>query len=102
MDINIGDRIAQLRKSKGITVNGLANKAGVSQSYLREIELGHYENPTIEILDAICGALEISLSNFFSPIKDNTIIEESLLAELKSLTPSQRDQLKNFLKCLKS
>lgn len=45
MDINIGKRISNLRTSKGYSVNYLANQAGVSQSYLREIEMGHYENP---------------------------------------------------------
>lgn len=54
MDIRIGERITQLRKEKEITVNGLANKAGVSQSYLRELELGHYGNPSVDVLEAIC------------------------------------------------
>lgn len=65
MNVNIGDRIAQLRKSKGMTVNKLANTSGISQSYLREIELGHYENPSVDIIDALCGTLDITLSEFF-------------------------------------
>ena len=42
MDINIAERITYFRNLRGFSVNYLANKAGVSQSYLREIEMGHY------------------------------------------------------------
>ena len=101
MEIGIGNRIAQLRKARGLTVNRLANKAGISQSYLREIELGHYDNPSIDVLDAICGALDISLQDFFCENKTSTL-EDSLLKELEALTPNQRDQLRLFLKAMKS
>lgn len=101
MDINIGYRISQLRKDKGLTVNRLANKAGISQSYLREIELGNYENPSIDILEAICGALDITLNEFFEE-ENKYIIEESLLNELARLTPDQRNQLKLFLTSLRA
>lgn len=37
-EMNIGERIAYFRSSKGLTVNKLANLSGISQSYLRDIE----------------------------------------------------------------
>ena len=101
MDIKIGNRISELRKSKGITVNRLANKAGISQSYLREIELGNYENPSIDILDALCEALDISLKDFFTVNNETPHIEENLLNELTYLSPDQRTQLKQFLTSLR-
>ena len=100
MDINIGDRISQLRKVKGFTVNKLANKAGISQSYLREIELGNYENPSIDILDALCGALDITLRDFFTT-KD-PIVAEKLYNEIANLSPYQQNQLCLFLSSLHS
>ncbi|MBQ2420406.1 MAG: helix-turn-helix transcriptional regulator, partial [Clostridia bacterium] len=45
--MDIGSRITQLRKAKGISTNKLSNLAGVSQSYLREVEMGK-KNPTVE------------------------------------------------------
>ncbi|MBQ9121824.1 MAG: helix-turn-helix transcriptional regulator, partial [Clostridia bacterium] len=36
---DVGKRIRYFREQRGLTVNGLANMAGISQSYLREIEL---------------------------------------------------------------
>ena len=55
--MDIGKRITFLRTQKNYTVNRLANKAGISQSYLREIELGN-KNPTVEILSYLCEVLE--------------------------------------------
>lgn len=47
--MDIGERIIFLRTAKQYSVNKLANLAGISQSYLRDIELGN-KNPTVEIL----------------------------------------------------
>ena len=60
---DVGNRIKELRLRKGITVNALANLAGVSQSYVRDIELGN-KKPTVEYLEYICDALNISLACF--------------------------------------
>ena len=62
--MNIGKRITFFRTAKNYSVNKLATLSGISQSYLRDIELGN-KNPTIEILSYICEALNISLREFF-------------------------------------
>ena len=45
--MDVGSRIKYFRCKKNISVNKLANLAGVSQSYLRDVELGN-KQPTIE------------------------------------------------------
>ena len=47
--MDVGSRITSLRTAKHYTVNKLATLAGISQSYLRDVELGK-KNPTVEIL----------------------------------------------------
>ena len=98
MDINIGERIAYFRTSKGFTVNYLANKSGISQSYLREIEMGRYSNPSVDVLDVLCNTLGISLKEFFDTNTELQNIDDSLLKEISQLTPEQREYLKLFLK----
>ena len=39
--MDIGYLIKQFRTSKGYSVNKLANMSGISQSYLRDVELGN-------------------------------------------------------------
>ena len=63
--MNVGNRIKEFRGQKGLSTNKLANLAGVSQSYLRDVELGK-KNPTVETLSYICFALNISLQKFFT------------------------------------
>ena len=91
-------RITYLREQKGITVNKLANLAGISQSFLREIELVN-KRPTIETLSYICDALEISLKDFFDDDLFKQFPENELLNEIYKLTPEQR---KLFLQLLRS
>lgn len=100
MEINIGERIAYFRTSKGFTVNALANKSGISQSYLREIELGHYSNPSVDILDVLCNTLGISLKEFFDTDTELHDMNDSVLKEIAQLNPEQRDLLRRFLKSI--
>ncbi len=64
--MNVGKRITFFRTAKGYSVNKLATLSGISQSYLRDIELGN-KNPTVEILSYICDALCITLQDFLIP-----------------------------------
>jgi transcriptional regulator with XRE-family HTH domain len=98
MEMNIGERITYFRTAKGFTVNKLANMAGVSQSYLRDIELGNNNNPSIDVLDCLCAALGISLKEFFDVDNDTQFIHEPLQKEIFKLTPAQRENLYVFLK----
>ena len=67
------------RHRKNYSVNKLATLSGISQSYLRDIELGN-KNPTIEILSYICEALNISLREFLmSRQMDNFVMIHLLL-----------------------
>ncbi len=91
----IGERIAYLRKQKGLTVNRLANLSGVSQSYLRDIELGN-KQPTVEYLSYICEGLGISLKHFFTNEEENN----EILSTIDRLNEKQQKALLNFLKTL--
>lgn len=95
--MDIGKRLTQLRKEKGLTTNKLANMAGVSQSHLREIELGK-RNPTVEILSYFCDALDISLSNFFK--EDNAGISPVLLTSIEKLNSEQQKSLSEFIETM--
>ena len=97
--MDIGARIRALREAKGYTVNRLANLAGVSQSYLRDVELGN-KNPTVNIVADLCWALGISLQEFFAPGTENAFLGEDLQRAMYRLTPAQRQALLTFLESL--
>jgi transcriptional regulator with XRE-family HTH domain len=97
--VDIGERIRFFREKKGITVNKLAITAGVSQSFLREIELGK-KKPTVNTLSDLCDALGIAMKEFFD---DGTLSPRSVdgLDEvIFKLTPEQRKRLAEFIKSM--
>ncbi|MCI1931967.1 MAG: helix-turn-helix domain-containing protein [Clostridia bacterium] len=97
--MEVNDRITFLRNQKGLTVNKLANLAGISQSFLREIELGN-KKPTIETLSLVCNALDISLKDFFDDSFKSNLQKNELQQEIFRLTPEQTELLTKFLKSL--
>ena len=62
--MDISKRLVDLRKKCGYTQNGLAERAGVSQTHLRRVELGQADI-TVGHLQLLCDAMSISLREFF-------------------------------------
>ena len=99
--INVGERIKELRKLKNITTTLLADKIGVTQSFISAIENGN-KKCSLETLNAICIILNVSLSDFFQEdtSKLNPNIQR-LLAASKNLTSEQYELITRFLETLK-
>lgn len=57
----IGKRIKELRIDKGISLNQLAERAGVAKSYLSYIERDLQTNPSLHFLQKICEVLEVDI-----------------------------------------
>ncbi len=67
MDIKLklGQRIKTLRKQLGLSQEALALKAEVDRTYMTDVENGR-RNISIEILEKIIVALEVSFTDFFT------------------------------------
>lgn len=96
--MNVAQRLIYFREKKGITTNKLANLAGISQSHLREIELGK-RSPTIETLSYFCDALGIGLGEFFN--ESDSELSPFLINALKKLSAEEQDGLAHFINTLK-
>ena len=93
--MDVSKRIVHLRERCGLTQNGLAERAGVSQTHLRRVELGQADI-TVGHLQLLCDALSISLQDFFN---EQTSSEEMAVA-LSKLSPKQKTLLLTFLESL--
>jgi transcriptional regulator with XRE-family HTH domain len=67
MDIKdkVGQRIRELRKQLEISQEALALKAEVDRTYVTDVENGR-RNVSLEILERLVKALEVSFSEFFN------------------------------------
>lgn len=59
------NKIRAIRLEKQLTQKQLACVAGISQSYLNELEMGRKKNPSIIMLDKIAGGLRVGISELF-------------------------------------
>ncbi|UDL96353.1 helix-turn-helix domain-containing protein [Lichenihabitans sp. PAMC28606] len=65
IDIQIGQRVRQLRASRNLTLEDLAQSAKVSRAMLSRIERGE-SSPTAQLLGKICVGLDVTLSALFA------------------------------------
>lgn len=66
----IGKRILKIRERLGIPQNELAHRAGLSKTYLGELERGQRDNISVGKLAKIADVLGISMSELFSDIEN--------------------------------
>ena len=66
----VGDRLRELRTTKvGITQERLALQAGYDPSFVSRVERGRTA-ASLHTLGSLCGALGVSLADFFRPFQD--------------------------------
>ena len=80
---NIGQRIRQLRESRGMTQSQLQARSRVSRSYLSRIESGQM-TPSLGTLEKISEALGVGLNRFFVPESNGeTLFEDPFIQGLR-------------------
>lgn len=63
--IKVGQRIKELRKTILLSQESLANKADIDRTYVTDVENGR-RNVSVEILDRLINALDVTVSEFFN------------------------------------
>lgn len=97
--MDVGKRIIALREEKGWTTNRLANQCGLSQSFLRSVELEE-KGISVESLSLICDALGVSMKAFFDFPTGEETLEDALRRRLERLTERQKQALLQFLEAM--
>ena len=93
--MNVSKRIISLRERCGLTQNGLAERAGVSQTHLRRVELGEADI-TVGHLQLLCDAMDISIKEFF----EENANSDKIATAIYKLSPKQKSLLLAFLESL--
>jgi transcriptional regulator with XRE-family HTH domain len=64
LNARIAERVGQLRAARGLSLDSLAGKSGVSRSMISQIERGK-SNPTAVVLEKLAGGLGVTLASLF-------------------------------------
>jgi len=75
----IGDELRRRRQDQGRTLRDVSAAAAVSLGYLSEVERGQKEASS-ELLAAICGALDVSLSDVLTSVTSQVAEQETVSA----------------------
>ena len=81
--LTLGTRITELRVAKGITHAQLADKAGISRSYVTRLESNRVELPSKRVLWSLAQALTTTPDDLlaaagYMPARDRTIRDSGL------------------------
>ncbi len=72
----VKNRILVLCEQRGITINKLSTKSGVSPSTIKNILYGKSENPGVVTLKMLCDGLEVTLGYFFGTEEFDNLEQE--------------------------
>jgi len=89
--IELGQRLRDLRISRGLTIRAAADASGLSVNTLSLIENGH-TSPSVSTLQALARTLEVPLAEFFAEREQQAAVVFSRCGE-RSLTDSSSVQL---------
>jgi transcriptional regulator with XRE-family HTH domain len=82
MDVQIGQRLKEIRTRLGLSQRQLARVSGVANATISQIEAGKL-NPTVSLLKKVLDGIPISMSEFFS---DDVDFAERIFFRANELT----------------
>ena len=92
----IGHRLQKLRKKRKITQKILAEKAGISRSYLADVEHNRY-NPSLDTIESLANALKLDMKSFFDDalLEDSYYLNKLIEEEVEELSDNKIEDLSN-------
>lgn len=91
----IGNNIYKLRKQRGFTLSELAERTGISKSYLSNIERNLKQNPSIHVMEKISSVLKVDLKTLLkiaAEVESKQLVEKEWLDFIYELKKSGIDK----------
>lgn len=103
--MDISQHLLAALNVKKMTQKALSEKLGIAPAYINKLCKGT-KNPSIELLDKICNALELSPSEFFSCLSDTPSMrlnrkEINLVHDFRGLYDYEQDVVSEMLSSLR-
>ena len=104
MTTRLGEKLRELRKERGLTLEKLADLAGVSKSYLWELENRESQRPSAEKLTALADALGVAATYVLEEdvrAPEERHLDEAFFRGYQKLEPEAKEQLRKILSTFK-
>ena len=104
MATRLGEKLRELRKQRGLTLDKLADLAGLSKSYLWELENRESQRPSAEKLTALADALGVAAAYFLEEdvrAPEERHLDEAFFRGYQKLEPDAKEQLRKILNTFK-
>jgi transcriptional regulator with XRE-family HTH domain len=105
MATRLGEKLKGLRTTKGLTLEKLADMAGLSKSYLWELENRESQRPSAEKLTQLADALDVAASYFIEDDvrePEERHRDEAFYRNYQKLDIGSKEQLRRILDTFKS
>ncbi len=105
MATKLGDKIRELRKKHELTLDKLALKAGLSKSYLWELENRDSQRPSAEKLSALADVLGVSSAYFLDDDvrePEERHMDEAFYRNYQQLDTPSKERLRLILDTFKN
>lgn len=104
MTTRLGEKLRELRKQRGLTLEKLSDMAGLSKSYLWELENRESQRPSAEKLTALADVLGVATQYFFEEdvrAPEERHLDDAFFRGYKSLEPDAKEHLRKILETFK-
>jgi transcriptional regulator with XRE-family HTH domain len=105
MSRKVGEKIRKLRTDKKLTLDKLAEDAGLSKSYLWELENKDPPRPSAEKLAGLAKALGVTVDFLMGADSDQDLVtaqDRAFFREYQQMTPAMKEKLRQMKKLLDS
>ncbi len=99
----MGKRLADIRKSKKLTQEALAEKTDLANNYISNIENSR-SIPSLETLAKLCGALEVTPNDILlgTSTTSELYMRKELEDKIGSLSPKEKRMVDGFISLIQS
>lgn len=101
----LGDKVYKLRKSKGLTLEKLAEAIGASKSAMWELENRPATRPSAERIEKLAAVLGVTTTYLLDESQENpspAVEDEAFYRRYQQLEPDTKKKLQEILEVLNS
>lgn len=94
----LGEKLRDLRKKMGISLDEVAEKTNTSKSYLWDLEKNPDRKPSADKLGVLADFYHVSISFLLEEEeKQPDLIQEQIFTRVKRMTPDDKEKVKKIL-----